>query len=281
MKKLALGFLFIFLLAGCEKEKNTTPTEKEKHILEVRAAAEYPLGLKATDLYIGVEYYKDYTEKDVVTVSINNGQATLISEVTENDQLSTQFASKSLFKLPQINQTGDVKINISIKNNQNTISGEGTIRVVNDYSLSTVWNSLDRTYLNTRYFYANRLKNNSFILQQVGFSNTNDFFLGFYSKNFGNFNTYEDRTFIPGLSGRYTLSFNGNTLNHITTNNGDKIIDQNFNVDSFYATLTAIYGAGIIQPQTNNNKVTIFKSAGFQLVVTETPREVSTVITQL
>lgn len=285
MKNLTLGFLCLslFLLTSCGKEE-TNPIEtkeKEKNILEVRAAAEYLLGLKSTEGYIGVEYYKDYKDKDIITVTINGQEASFISEVIENYQLSTvYFTSKALFKLPKITEIGDFKISVSIKNNQNTVKGEGTIRVVNDFSLNTVWNSLDRTYISTRYFYMDRLKNGEFTLQQVAFTSSNEFFLGFYLKNFGDFNTYESKLFIPGLDGKYTAIYNGNNIQQIKTINGDKNVDQNFSVTNFYADLTSIYGVGTTLPQTNNNKVTVFKSGDFTLTVTETASLVSTVITK-
>lgn len=284
MKNLTLAVLLVLFLVSCGKEE-TMPIEikeKEKNILEVRAASEYPLALTSTDNYIGVEYYKDYNEKDIITVSVNNLKASLISEVTEKYQLSNDnFTSRTLFKLPGIAETGDVKINVSIKNNQKTVNVEGTLRFVNDYSLNAVWKNLDRTYISTRYFYINRLKNADIALQQIAFTSANEFFLGFYVKNFGNFNTYEDRLFIPGLPGRYAVVYNGNNIQQIKTINGDKIADQNFDITKFYTDLTSIYGAGVVQPQTNNNKVTIFKSGVFQLTVTETSREVSTIITLL
>lgn len=284
MKNLTLAFLLIFFLVSCGKEE-TTPIEieeKEKNILELRAASEYPLALTSADNYIGVEYFKDYNEKDIITVSIDNSQAFLISEVTERHQSSNlNFTSRALFKLPKITETGDFKINVSIKNNQKTVNGEGTLRIVNDYSLSTIWNNLDRAYISTRYFYMDRLKNADFALQQLAFTSANEFFLGFYTKNFGNFNTHESKLFIPGLPGRYTITDNGNNIQQIKTINGDKLVDQNFDVTQFYADLTSIYGAGVVQPQINNNKVTIFKSGVFQLTVTEAPREVSTIITLL
>lgn len=282
MKNLILGFLFIFFLASCGKEETNPiePKEKEKAILEVRAAGEYPLVLKSTESYIGVEYYKDYKDKDIITVTINGQEASFISEVTENYQLSTiYFTSRALFKLPKITEVGDFKIGVSIKNNQNTIKGEGTMRIVSDYSLANVWSKLDRNYLNTRYFYIDRLRSGDFTMRPIQYSG-NEVQIGSFLSTLEDKDFYTNKPFIPGLPGKYTIIYNGNNIQQIKTINGDKELDQNFDVTKFYADLTFIYGAGISQPQTNNNKVTVFKSGEFQLTVTEGPREVSTVITK-
>ncbi|RZK21325.1 MAG: hypothetical protein EOO43_10660 [Flavobacterium sp.] len=281
MKNLTLLIITAIFLTSCGKEE-ATPIEikeKEKIILEVKAAAEYPLVLKSTESYVGVEYYKDYSEKDIVTVTINNLEASSVSEITENYQLSTShFASKSLFKLPKITEPGDFKINISIKNSQQTITGEGTIRIVSDYSLPTVWSKLDRNYVNSRYFYIDRSTISSFTMRPIQYRD-NEVQIGAFLSTLGDKDLYTNKPFIVGLPGLYTLTYSGNSLQQVKIINGDKIVDQNFIVANFYANLTMVYGTGIVQPQTNNNKVTIFKSGAFQLTVTETPREVSTIIT--
>ena len=282
MKKLILVTLAVLSLLSCGKDNDPVVVkEKEKNILELRAASEYPIILKATESYVGVEYYKDYSEKDILTVTINNLETSLVSEVTENYQQSTTyFTSTSLFRMPKIPETGDFKIRVSIKNSQKNITAEGIIRIVSDYSLSTVWSKLDRNYINSLFFSIDRTPRGHFSMSSIQYRD-NEVKLGSFLTTLGNKDFYMNKPFIPSLPGLYTLVYSGNSLQQVKIINGDKLIEHNFIVADFYANLTAIYGAGAVQPQTNNNKVTIFKSGAFQLTVTETYREVSTIISLL
>ncbi len=280
--KSTLAIVVLFILSSCEKKSETPDTIKKKKVIyEVRGGAEYLLGKKSKDNLIGVEYYKDYTEKDVVKVIVNKQEAILVEETLENYQLTQGvYTSKLLFKLPRVAVNGDVKIDISIDNKQDVIKGEGSLRIVEDYSLANVWNSLDKEYLNSRYFYINQTKNGIFTMVPLQFKD-NQVNIGSYMTTLTDNDLYKNRPFIPGIPGLYILSYNGNVLEQISATNGEKSIDQNFIVTTFYDTLKSLYGTGTEQAGANNTKTTVFKSGGFQLTVTETAKDVKTTIVKI
>lgn len=274
-KNTLLLVLSIILLVSCSKKTETPTDSTPKKIERILIAPEYFLPLKSTDIYIGIRYFKDYTDKDEVSLTLNNQSGAIVSE-----QVATLEGTNLLFKLPAINQPGEYKLSCTVKNNQNFLVAEQTLRIVNDFNINSVWNSLDKTYSASFTAYANRFKTTGFTLVPVGSSSPTQVRFGSYFANVTFLASYVNKSFIPGLMGAYTLKFNGNQLQEIEILNGEPINDQNFNVTNFYKGLTDIYGNFSSQSNSSSGKITVFKSGVYTLTVTETPALVSTIITK-
>ena len=66
------------LLNSCSKEKESPAVAKT--IERIILSPEYLLQLKTTDFYVGVRYFKNYKDKDEVTLTVNNTKAVITSE---------------------------------------------------------------------------------------------------------------------------------------------------------------------------------------------------------
>lgn len=276
MKKFVLLLCVVvgLLLNSCSKEKETPVVAKT--IERIILSPEYLLVLKTTDFYVGARYFKNYTDKDEVTLAVNNTKAVITSET-----VGTIEGTNLLFRVPGITQAGDYKIKCTVKNNQNLLEKELTIRVVDNFSINTVWNSLDKAYASSFTSCADRLKGTSgYTLRAL--SNTDvQVQFGVYVNNLGNLNQYVEKSFIPALQGAYTLTYNALGLQQIKILNGEPIIDPSFVVAKFYADLTTTYGSFISQTTNSSGKVTVYQSGNYLLTVTETSALVSTVITKV
>jgi hypothetical protein len=273
IKNTLLLIVLSILFFACSKtgdNSQATPKRIERIII----SPEYLLQPKSSEVYIGVRYFKDYSDKDNITLTLNGQSGTQLSETSE--QL---LGTNLLFKFNSANQTGDFKIRCVVKNDQNTLEQEQTLRIVNDFSINTVWNSLDKNYSSSFSSIADRLKTTGYTLRPIANSSTNVQF-GAYYENYAYLNLYVSKSFIPALYGVYTLIYNDLGLQQIKIANGSPDIDQNFSATKFYADVTATYGNFISQNNTGNGKVTVFKSGTYTLTVTETPALVSTVITK-
>lgn len=276
MKKFVLLLCVVvsLLLNSCSKEKESPAVAKT--IERIILSPEYLLVLKTTDFYVGVRYFKNYTDKDEVTLTVNNTKAVITSET-----IGTIEGTNLLFRVPGITQAGDYKIKCTVKNNQNSLEKELTIRVVDNFSINTVWNSLDKVYASSFNSCADRLKGTSgYTLRAL--SNTDaQVQFGVYVNNLGNLNQYVEKSFIPALQGAYTLTYNAIGLQQIKILNGEPIIDPSFVVAKFYADLTTTYGSIISQTTNSSGRVTVYQSGNYLLTVTETSALVSTVITKV
>ena len=124
MKKFIL-LLFVatsLLLNSCSKEKETPVAAKK--IERIILSPEYLLLQKTTDFYVGVRYFKNYTDKDEVTLTVNNTKAVVTSETVE-----TLEGTNLLFRVPGITQTGDYKIKCTVKNDQNSFGSLETMGI--------------------------------------------------------------------------------------------------------------------------------------------------------
>jgi hypothetical protein len=276
MKKNTLLLALVsILLISCSKKTETSTDSTPKKIERIMISPEYLLPIKSKDIFIGIRYFKDYTDKDLVTVTLNNQSGVIVSE-----EVGTIDGTNLLFKLPAIVQPGDYKIKCSVKNDQNSLETEQVFRIVNDYSINTVWNNLDKNYGLSFTSYINRLKTTGFSLIPIGSSSATAVKFGLYYSNVTYLKNYVDKYFISGLDGSYTLKFNLNELQEIEILNGQPIDDQNFNVPNFYKGLTEIYGNFFSQSNTAKGKITVFKNGTYAITVTETPALVSTIITK-
>jgi len=274
MKKytLLLALISILFYSCAKKGENSQSTPKK--IERIIISPEYLLQSKSSEVYIGVRYFKDYSDKDNITLSLNGQTGTQLSEVTA--QLE---GTSLLFKFNAVNQTGDFKIRCVVKNDQNSLDQEQTLRLVNDFSINSVWNSLDKNYSSSFSSYADRLKTTGYILRPISSTSTNVQF-GAYFENYAYSNLYVSKSFIAGLAGIYTLVYNDLGLQQIKINNGSPDVDQNFSTAKFYADVTANYGNYVSLSNTGSGKVTVFKNGIYTLTVTETPALVSTIITK-
>jgi len=276
MKKfiLLLCVVLSLLLNSCSKEKETPVVAKT--IERIILSPEYLLELKTTDFYVGVRYFKNYTDKDDVTLTVNNTKAVVTSETVGNIE-----GTNLLFRVPGITQAGDYKIKCTVKNDQNLLEKELTIRVVDNFSINTVWNSLDKTYASSFTSYADRLKGSSNYTPRGLTSTDTQVQFGVYVNNLGNLNQYVEKSFIPALQGSYTLIYNALGLQQVKVINGEPNADPSFVVAKFYSDLTTTYGSFISQTTNSSGKVTVYKNGNYLLTVTETGALVSTVITKV
>ncbi|RDC57115.1 hypothetical protein DU508_07955 [Pedobacter chinensis] len=270
---LAIASILFF---ACSKtnENPQSPTVIPKKIDRIFISPEYLLQSKSSEVYIGIRYFKDYSDKDNITVTLNGQSGTQLSETSDQNE-----GNNLLFRFNATNQTGDFKVKCIVKNDQNSLEKELTLRIVNDFSIKTVWNGLDKSYSSSFASYADRLKTTGYTLRAITNSSTQVQF-GSYFDNLGNLNQYISKFFIPALPGKYTLIYNDLGLEQIKILNGEPSVDQSFVITKFYADLTANYGNYLSQTTTANGKVTIFKNENYVLTVTETPASVSTIITK-
>lgn len=275
MKKIILLLCVVtsLLLNSCSKEKETPVAAKT--IERIILSPEYLLELKTTDFYVGVRYFKNYTDKDEVTLTVNNTKAVITSET-----VGPLEGTNLLFRVPGITQAGDYKIKCTVKNDQNLLEKELTIRVVDNFSVNTVWNSLDKTYASSFTSYADRFKvTSTYALRTIANTDT--------QVQFGSYFTLSptsqqvEKFFIASLPGSYTLTYNTAGLQQIKVINGEPNADPSFVVAKFYADLTTSYGSFISQTNNSSGKVTVYQNGNYLLTVTETGALVSTVITKV
>src|SRR5690606_34600825 len=141
--------LVTILFVSC-RDKEDTDTLTPKTIRGISIASENSILKIGTEYYIGVQYIKDYDEKDKVTLTVNNQRGTLIGEYISEyiiDQYTDFKQTKLLFKLPPNNQTGDFIVNLVINNGQESLEQIHKLRFITDYDLSTVWQSLDESFI--------------------------------------------------------------------------------------------------------------------------------------
>lgn len=273
MKKTLIIALSSLLFAACSKT-GETPIVTPKKIDRIFISSEYLLQSKSSDVYVGIRYFKDYGDKDNVTLTLNGQTGSKLSEISDLSE-----GNNLVFKFNPTNQTGDFKVKCVVKNDQNALEKELTLRFAEDFSINSVWTSLDKNYASSFISYADISRTTGYTLRPLVSTDTQVPF-GSYFENLGNLNQYVSKSFIPALRGKYTLIYNGSVLQQISILNGEPIIDQNFVVTKFYADLTTTYGNPISQNNTPNGKITVFKSGAYNLTVTETPNLVSTIITK-
>ncbi|WP_316802074.1 hypothetical protein [Pedobacter nototheniae] len=279
MKKYVLLLTTLCVLFfACSKTNKNDPAaiDPSKKIDRILISPEYLLQLKSIDLYIGIRYFKDYTDKDEVTVTLNNTKGVVTSET-----VGTVDGTNLLFRIPGITQAGDYKVKCVVKNNQNSLEKELTLRVVNDFSLNTVWNSLDKNYASSFSSYADRLKQTStYLLRSITNTDTQIQF-GSYIENFDNTNLNVGKSFIAALPGKYSLTYNNQNLQEIKIINGEPNQNANFIVSKFYTDLTTAYGNYTSQTNNGSGKITLYKSGSYTITVTESASLISTVITKI
>lgn len=275
--KLRLPFFVLLLsiiVASCGK-KTETPVVQKK-IDRIILSPEYLLLLKNTDFYVGARYFKDYTDKDEVSLVVNNTRGVITSETNAAFE-----GTNLLFRVPGITQAGDYKVKLTVKNDQRSLEKELTLRIVANFDINTVWVSLDKTYSSAFSSYADRFKgSNNYTLRNLTNTDTQVQF-GSYVTNLNNLNQYVDKFFITALQGVYTLTYSGSVLQQIKIINGVLNVDPNFVSAKFYEGLTTTYGAFTSQTNTANGKVTVYKSGNYLITVTETATLVSSVITKV
>jgi hypothetical protein len=269
--KLILAAL-LFVSCGDKDNSLITPVKK-KNLERIIIAPEYMLQLKSKEIYIGLRYFKDYNDKDDISITFNGQSGIQLSEASSAIEGNNLF-----FKFPALAQTGDFKIKCTVKNDQNSITKELTLRLVDNFDISTVWSSLDKAYATSFVGYADRLKTtNEYTLRTLYNTGTTISF-GVYADNLGNLNQYVTKPFLPALPGAYNLFYEGIDLKEIRIHSGDPTSDQNFSPPKFYADMAAVYGSPISENNTSSGKITVYNSGNYILTVTETPTLISTSI---
>jgi|GEM_PF-2042406 len=272
-----LLILLSILFFSCKKNTPENPILPiiPKTINRIIIAPELFLQPKNTEIYIGLRYFKDYKDQDAVTATLNGQAGTQVSSTSNEIE-----GYNILFKFPAINQSGDFKFSCTVKNDQNSLSKDLTLRVVNDLSLNTIWNSLDKGYVSSFTAYVDRLKSTGFTLRTITYADQLSPF-GLYFDNGGIQNIYVNKSLANNLQGSYFLTFNGNVLQEIKILHGEPIVDATFNKAKLYTDITNVYGNVVSQTTANNGmKATKYVNGNYSITVYENTSVIYSLITK-
>lgn len=140
MKKILTLFSLFVLLCSCQKTDNN---EEAKKIIErALICFEKPLISKTDSIYIGIRYFKNYTEADNIRVTLNdkNGEQ-------QGPRVTELEGTNYFFKFPPVSNTGDTELILTIENNQETYTNKKTLRIIDNYHVETVWDKLDHQFI--------------------------------------------------------------------------------------------------------------------------------------
>lgn len=273
MKNFILILLALsILIASCGKDDNTPPTPK--NIERALIGPEMIVQKRGVEYYVLLRYFKDYTEKDQVTLTVNGQSGTAISEET-----GSLTGTTMVFKFPALNQTGDVNFKLVIDNGQQGFESERTLRFIDDYTLPIVWNSLQHDYVSKIQWLGSRLKGGGATLLRIAFGEETGF--GEYYLTDKWYSLTVHKPFIEGLSGTYLLTFNNTVLQQVKVIHGSPILDPNYNAHDTHLEIMSVPGYNFVSSgQVGNDLVTTYNGGEFTLKVHENEGEVYTVVTK-
>ncbi len=272
MRKVLVIVLTILVITSCKKNSITEPA---KVIDRVNIAPEYFVQKKNTGYYVGVQIFKNYTDADQVTLSFNGIEGKQINSST--DELS---GNRILFFMPAVNNPVEGNLKLTIKNNQNTYNHEVPLRIVNDFSLNSVWNNLTKAYvLNFKGVSIIRLTTGDFRFSTYtgNINALNTFFIGYFIDDptivaniIGNETA---KTFIDGLKGSYFTTYAGDVLTKLKIYQGGPS-DNFYSPQKIYNDLAVAFGNPISQSTVGSEKITTYINSNFNIVTHETPNSV-------
>lgn len=268
MKKLILLFIIALIFSACGGTKDTPTPATPKNITRALIGSELPVQQKTSAFYVGVRYFKDYSADDQVTLSFN-GQ----NGVVQNSYKTEIEGSNVLFLFQPTGQAVNGKLKLSIKNDQATFEQEQDFRITEDLNLKTVWNALDKTYGSNATIQINRYTTGSF-----GFGPVPSTYLGIYTDDPSLLINQYGKTLIPGLKGKYELSYTGEVLSEMKITQGDPQVNSSFSAQKIYNEMAAVYGNPISRVQQNGVEVTTYGTSEFSLTTYLNPTVMYTIV---
>lgn len=191
-----------------------------------------------------------------------------------------------MFEISPINASGDVKVAYTIKSNNKSYIGEGALRIVDDFSIPTIWDRLDKSYVKTIPFITEVYQSGDFTI--IGGSTTVgsgeviapeplSFLIGDYRSSYYAPRLLLSKPLIQGLEGMYIITYENSLLKELRLNIGNTNVDPNFNKNSLFAELNSLYGVPTI---TNINSRTLrtHQHGAFDIIVTDNGGEISAVL---
>ena len=140
MKSQLLCFVLCLCLLSCEKGNDDTPTEKK--VDDIFLCTEKPLISKTDKIFVGVRYFKNYSEKDKVTLTLNG-----VAAVEKGFRVDQIEGTNYYFEFPPIMNAAEVELILTIQNDQNTYIQKKPLKIIENYDLENVWNNLGRTHI--------------------------------------------------------------------------------------------------------------------------------------
>ncbi|GAB1463628.1 hypothetical protein [Pedobacter sp.] len=246
MKNLTFVALLFLLFAACgkqeiskqEEETATTPLNISRVIFSINSI----LQKKQTSTHVALRYWKEenISASDDVSLTINGTNITPIKKTSHN----ALTGSDALFQIPALNVSGEIKVTYTIKSGNKTYSGEKILRYVNDYSIATVWDKLNKDYVLENPHMLLIDKDGSF---QVNGGTVTPEPANLGISMYGNIRSMAISQVLPplisGLNGGYSLRYDNNrSLNAIVITLGNENADQSFDKNKTLEDITAVYG---------------------------------------
>lgn len=284
MKNLTLAFLLVLFLVSCGKEDDQLKIEEKLNISRIILAPDRILLKKQDKFYISLRYWKEenLTNTDEINLTVDGVKAKLVKQKA-NEPL---VGSNILFEVSPINSSGDVKVAYTIKSNNKLYAGEGSLRIVDDFSIATIWNKLDRDYVKTIPFTTEVYQSGDFALSgastavgggEIIVPEMMSFFIGDYRSSYQAPRLLVSKPLIQGLEGIYIITFENSSLKELRLSIGSTNADPNFNKNALFAELNSLYGVPTI---TNINSRTLrtHQHGAFDIIVTDNGGEISAVV---
>lgn len=264
----------IALFVSCGKSDDGDPVKKT--IDRILIAPESIVQKTGVEYYVIGRYFKDYEEKDNVRLTVNGQSGTIIKE--EKKELE---GTTILFKLPPVNQTGDLTMKLTIDNGQNVVEQESMLRFVADYTLPTVWQSLDRAYRNQMSWIGRRFKSGGSAISIISSGESLNPSVGLYYSKDKLYDQLVHVPFIEGLSGNYLLYFEDSSLKELRIIHGEPIRNPQYSAEESHAEIRTELGATLVSTEERSNYIlTTYKKNNFTLSVSENESAVHTLVTK-
>lgn len=207
MKRLTVFITFLTLFFSCKKKDETVKNLSLDYAL---IGTDNVVQKKGSSFFVGVIYQQP---AETISLTVNGINAHLVKKsfhINTNDP-------QALFEVAPLNTVGDYKIIFSVKNDGKTYTKESNVRIVDNFSIATIWQSLDKAYIKSKRYVTYRTKIGDCEIYNTYSPNNadaNSLELGIYSKTFPESNAYNyiGNTLISGLYGDYGIQFKNDAL---------------------------------------------------------------------
>lgn len=280
MKSHLLHLAIICLLSlACKKENNELSVEKK--IDNTFLCTEKPLISQSDKVFVGLRYFKNYAEKDKVTLTLNG-----VSALEKGFRVDQLEGTNYYFEFPPQMNNGEVELILTIQNDQNTYTQKKKVRIIENYNLETVWDNLDNAYLLASFPFMYYHDINFGIFGNIVIngkpSQDKTITIGPYIPDGLIASTPAFKPFIPGLNGRYILTYNDQRiLTQIKVLQGSSDYDPQITYEKLVNDVSQVYGPPIsVEHDHMGNKITKLQYSKFHLEVYQAfNQDIYTIIT--
>lgn len=276
MKNLMLYTIISIFLFSCGKDDVKNNDEPKLNIKRAIFAPDRILQKKQSSFYIGFRYWKEESlgSKDDVSLTINGISAKLIKQ-EPNEPLTGENV---LFEVYPISSSGDAKVIFTIKNSDKVYVEERILRIVDDFSLMTIWDKLDYDYVRKISYFTEVYQNGSFSMpgSESNYADAQVFGIGEYRADYSAFRPMVTKAFIPGINGVYTLVYETKLLKQIVIGIGSKNLYPSFDKNSTFNELESLYGTPTITYSPHITRT--YQSSVFDIAVTDNQGSVNAFI---